>query len=175
MHENIVRLEISVHDIILWKHFECLDHLSEINERSFLRKRSFFLHDFIQCSSITKFIYEIKVIDSFEHINILNNVGTSLDGRKDVNFIDCALFEFRYLFEFVSVDNFNCHLKFCFHVHCLVNFSVHSLAELFLHRVVLDYLPHFLYYYLNKNLNYYRSPVIITRFTLFQLKFKAIK
>ena len=143
MHENIIRLKISMHDVILRQDFECLNHLPEINERSLLRKRTFFLHEFIQCSSITKFVHEIKVIDSFEHINILDNVGTSLNGREDVNFVDCTLFKFRYLLEFVCVDNLDGHLLFCFHVHCLVDFSIDSFAELLLHRVVLDYLPHF--------------------------------
>lgn len=142
MHENIVRLKISMHDVILGEYFEGLNHLSEINEGSFLRERSFFLHEFIQCASITEFIDEIEVIDSFKHVNIFDDVGTVLDSRKNVDFVDSTFLKFRYLFELVSVNYFDSHLLFGFHMNGLVDLSIHTLSQLFLHRVVFDYLPH---------------------------------
>lgn len=142
MHENIVRLKISVHDIVFREYFEGLDHLSEINKCSFFRKRSFFLHESIQCTSVTEFINKIKVIYSFEHIDIFDNIRAGLNGGKNIDFVDCAFLKFWYLFELVCVYDFDGHLKFCFHMYSLVDFTVYSLSQLFLHRVVLDYLPH---------------------------------
>lgn len=131
-----------MHDVIFGENFEGFYHLPEIDECSFFREGSLFLHKFIECSSIAKFINKIKVIYSFKHINILDDVRTILNRWQNIYFVYCTLLEFWNLLELVGVDDFDGDLLFSFHMNCLINFSVNSLAELFLHRVIFDNFSH---------------------------------
>jgi len=131
-----------MHDVVFSQNPESLNDLFEVNQSSFFRERSFFLHEFIKSSSITILIDEVKVVGSFEHIDILDNIGAVLKSREDVDLIDRAFLQFRYLSEFFCLHDFNSYFLFCSHVNCLIHFCVDSFTELLFKLVVLDYFPH---------------------------------
>lgn len=81
-----------MHDVIFGKDLESFNHLTKKDKRLFLRKMPFLLHEFIKRATITKFIDKVKVVNGLEHVNIPDDIGTSLDCRQDVNLIDCTFF-----------------------------------------------------------------------------------
>jgi hypothetical protein len=91
IHENVIWLDISVHDIATRKNLECLDNLLEVEENSLLGEGSLLLHEFIESSTVAVLIDEVEVVGGFEHIDVLDDVGAALEGGKNVNFIDSAL------------------------------------------------------------------------------------
>jgi len=80
MHKDVIWLYISMHYIASRENFEGFNNLSEISKSSFLREGSFFLHEFVKCSSVAVFVDKIKVIGSFEHIDVFYYVGAGLQG-----------------------------------------------------------------------------------------------
>jgi hypothetical protein len=142
VHQDIIGLEVSVHDVIFWKDLKSLHHLTEIDKSSFFREGPFFLHEFVKSSPITEFIDEVKVVDGLQYINVPDDVGTVLDGGENVDFVDGALLKFGDLLELLCIDDLDCHLLFCFHMNCLVNFTVDSFAELFENGVVFNDFAH---------------------------------
>ena len=81
MHEDVVRFDIAMHNVVPREDFESLHDLSEINQTFFLRQWSFFLEQFVKGSSVAELIDEVEVVGSFEHIDVLDDVGAGLKGR----------------------------------------------------------------------------------------------
>lgn len=131
-----------MHDVIFGKDFESFDHLAEVNEGSFFREGPFLLHKFIKGAAIAVLVNEVKVVDSFEHVDVPDDVRTVLDGRQNVNFIDGAFFKFRDFFELLGVDDLDGDFLFSFHVDRFVYFAIDALSELFKYGVVFDNFAH---------------------------------
>ena len=142
MHEYVIWFQVSMHNILFSENSEGLNHLSKIYNCSSFCKRPFLLHESIKGSPITEFINKIEIIDSFQHIDILNNIRTVLHRGQNIDLIDCAFLKFWYLFKLISMNNFYCHLEFRLCMDSSIYLSIYSLAKLFLHGVVFDYLPH---------------------------------
>jgi hypothetical protein len=70
-----------MHDVSFSEDFEGLNHLPEVADCPLLWERPLLLHKFFQRASITELVHEVKIIDGFEHIDVLHNVGTVLNSR----------------------------------------------------------------------------------------------
>lgn len=132
-----------MHDVIFWKDFESLNHLTEVNQSSLFREGPLFLHEFIESSTIAIFVYKVKVVDSLQHVDVPDDVSTVLDGGENVDFIHGAFLKFGNLFKLLGINNLNCYFLFGFHVNGFVNFAIDALAELFEYWVVFDDFAHF--------------------------------
>ncbi len=128
MHENIIRLEISMHDIIFGEYFEGFNHLLEVEESFLFREWPILLHLSIQSTSIAILIYEIEIVRCFEHVNVPNDIGAGLDSRENVYFVHCTFLEFRNLPESVCFDYLDRNLLFSFHMNGPEYFSINSFS-----------------------------------------------
>ena len=90
MDKDVVRFNISMHNIAARQYFECLNHLPKEKKASFFRERSFFLHQLVHCSTVAVLVDKVKVIGSFKHVNILYNIWTILQVGEDVDLVDSA-------------------------------------------------------------------------------------
>jgi len=100
------------------------------------------LQKFVKSTSITKFVDKVKVICRFEHVNILDNIGATLERGKNVDLIDSAFLKFGYFSKLFCLNYLDCHLLLGDQVDCFVDFSVYSLSELFFKLVIFNDLPH---------------------------------
>ena len=80
MDQNVVWFYIPVHYVVARQHFEGLNNLSQIDQAFLLGEGTLFLHEFVKSSPVAKLIDEVEVVGSLEHIDILHNVRTSLEG-----------------------------------------------------------------------------------------------
>lgn len=131
-----------MHDVGTRKYFKGLNDLLEIAQSSFLREWTLFLHKFVESSAVAILINEVEVIGSFKHVNVFDDVGTTLESGQDINLVHSTLFQFWNLPELFSLHNFNCNFLFCDKVDCLVYFRIHALTQLFFEFIVFNYLPH---------------------------------
>lgn len=102
------------------------------------------MQKFIKRTSITELVNKVKVVCRFEHINILDNIRTTLECGKNVNLIDSAFLKLGYFSKFFCLNYFDCHLLLGYQVDCFIDFSVNSLSELLLKLVIFNDLPHFI-------------------------------
>lgn len=78
MNQDVVRFDVPMHDIALRQHLKGLHHLSEKEKSPFLRERALFIHEFVHGAPVTELIDEVKVVGSFEHIDVLDYVRAVL-------------------------------------------------------------------------------------------------
>lgn len=91
MEEDVVGLDVPVHDITAGQHFERLHDLLEEEQSPLLGKWTFLLHQFVESAPVAVLIDEVEVIGSLEHVDVLDDVGAGLQRGEDVDFIDSAL------------------------------------------------------------------------------------
>lgn len=147
MQQQILRLEITMHDIMPTQNAKSLHHLRKIHQRCLLRKASLLLEQFLKCSSIAVLIDKVVVIGSFEHIEIFDDVWTRLECAEDVDLVVGALLELRVLLEFLGFDHLYGDLLLCLDVYAFEDGGVHPAAYLVLQVVVLDRFSHLFNYY----------------------------
>jgi hypothetical protein len=140
--QNVVRFDIPMHDVAAGENLESLHHLPEEIKCSLFREGTFLLHEFIHSAAVAILIDKVEIIGSFEHVDVLDDVGTVLEGGKNVDFVDRAFLEFGDLFEFFSLNHLYCNLLLGHQMNCFVHFGVNSLPQMLLKLVVLYYLPH---------------------------------
>lgn len=121
-----------MHDVTFRQHFEGLDDLPEITESFLFWEGTFFLHEFVESASVAELVDEVEVVGSFEHVYVLDDVGTGGEARKDVDLVDCAFLEFGDLPELFSLNYLDGHFLLGDHVDCLVDLCVDSLSQLLL-------------------------------------------
>jgi hypothetical protein len=86
--------------------FERQSQLLKDLESLLLRKFPFFLDVLSKCSSITKFIHQIVVIGSSEHLKEFDDVRMC-DFAEDVDFVIGKFSQLGSLLEFISVHYFD--------------------------------------------------------------------
>jgi len=52
--------------------------LSEEVKSSLFRERAFFLHQFVHSTTVAILIDKVKVVGSFKHIDVLDDIGAAL-------------------------------------------------------------------------------------------------
>lgn len=143
MQEQILRLEIPMHDVMFIQHAKSLNNLRKIRQCYLLRETSFFLEHFLKSTTVAVLIDKVKIIDSLEHIEVFDDMLAGLEIGQDVDLIEGALLQLRKLFELVSLDHLYGYLLLVLHVDCPVDGGVHPTTYLVLQRVILDHLPHY--------------------------------
>jgi hypothetical protein len=131
-----------MHDVVSGEYFESLYDLSEIDQGLFLCEGTFFLHEFIEGTSVAELIDEVEVVSCFEHVNVLDYIRAGLKSRQDVDLVDCAFFKLRNLSKFFCLNNFDGDFLFGNHMDCFIDFGIDSLSKLFFKFVVLYDLSH---------------------------------
>ena len=79
MKENVVRLQVPMHNIVLIEHLKCLKKLLQNHHCFLFLKRVLFPQQALQCPPIAILIDKIEVILSFQHIKIGDNMFVFLD------------------------------------------------------------------------------------------------
>ena len=90
--EYILRLDISVHNVVFIKYFESFKDLSEGLQCFLLRECSFSLDDLMKIAPIAVLIDKIIVVSGLKMILISDNILTGCDGGERVDLIDGTLF-----------------------------------------------------------------------------------
>ena len=142
MQQDVVRFDVSVHNITSGQDLEGLKHLSEEKEGFLFRKRCLFLHQLVHGPPVAVLVNKVEVVGCLQHVNVLHNVGTVLQVRQDVDLIYRAFLQLWNLFEFLGLDHLYCNFLLCYHVDCFVYLGVDPLAQLLLEFVVFNYFPH---------------------------------
>ena len=142
MQQDVVRLDVSVHNITSGQHFEGLEHLPEEEQRFLFRKRCLFLHQLVHSPSVAVLVDEVEVVGCLQHIDVLHYVGTVLQVRQDVDFIYGAFLQFGDLFEFLCLDHLDGNFLLGDHVDGFVDLGIDSLTQLLLELVVFNYFSH---------------------------------
>lgn len=119
-----------MHDVVFFQYFEGLDDLLEVGERGCFWQYSFFSEKCFEGASVAVLVDKVEVIDCFEHVVVLDNVGTAFKIVEDVDLIVGAFLQFGVLFEFVSLDHFDCDFLLSFYVYGAEHCRVHSSANL---------------------------------------------
>lgn len=128
MQQYVVWLEIPMHYIVFGENPEGFQNLPSIHERPPLREGPLANDEFIQGAPIAEFIHKIKVVGGFEHVDVLDNkLALFVQGGKNVDFINGALFQFGNLHEFFHLDHLDGYFLFGFDVDCFVHLGVHAL------------------------------------------------
>jgi hypothetical protein len=140
--EDVVGLDIAVHDVGAGEDLEGLEHLSEEIECLFFGEGAFLLHEFIHGATIAELVDEVEVVGGFEHVDVLHDVGTVLQVGEDVDLVNCAFLQLRNLPELLRLHHLYRHLLLRPQMHRLVYLCVHALSQLLLQLVVFDYFPH---------------------------------
>ena len=143
MQEQILRLEIPMHDVMFIQHAKSLNNLREIRQCYLFRETSFFLEHFLKSTTVAVLIYEVEIIDSLEHIEVFDDMLAGLEIGQDVDLIEGALLQLRKLFKLIRFDHLYGHFLLVLHVDCPVDCGVHPTTYLVLQRVILDHLPHY--------------------------------
>ncbi len=115
-----------MHDVVLIEDSKCFHYLRKIVKSYFLWKRAFFLEQTLQSSSVTVFINKVKVVYSFEHIEIADDMGAVFEIGEDVNFINGSFLKFWKLLEFLCLDHLDGDVLFRLEVDGLVYFGIDS-------------------------------------------------
>ena len=79
-----------MHDVVAGQHLEGFDYLPQKLEGFLFGKGSFSLQQLIKGPSVAEFVDEIEVVGSFEHVDVLDDEGTGLQSRQDVDLVDRA-------------------------------------------------------------------------------------
>lgn len=125
MKQNILWFQVPMHYILFGQHSKGFQNLFKINHRLFFIYLSFSGEHFGESATITKFIDEIEIINSFEHINITDYVGAFfIDFAQNTNLIDCEFLKLGYLMKFFNWNGFDGNFLPRFHIHSSVNMAI---------------------------------------------------
>lgn len=142
MDQNIIGLDVSMHDVGSGEHLEGLDDLPEVDEGALFGEGSLLLDKFVERAPVAELIDEVEVVGSLEHVDILDDVGAALEGRQDVDLINCAFLQLGDFSELLGLHHLDGHLLLRLQVHGFVDLRIDSLSQLLLQLVVLYYLAH---------------------------------
>jgi hypothetical protein len=81
-----------------------------------LCKFSFLLQELLEGSTVAVLVNEIEVVDCFEHIEILNDMGTTLEIGENAYLVVGAFLKLRILFELLGANLLNGHFLFGFDI-----------------------------------------------------------
>lgn len=81
MEENIIRLKVTMHNVILIQNLKSLKQLLKYQQRIFLIQNALLPQHSLQGPTIAVLINKVKIVLSFEHIKIVNNVAAFLNIR----------------------------------------------------------------------------------------------
>jgi hypothetical protein len=126
MEKYVVRLEISVHDVVLVQYLEGFEELFENQEGGLFREFSLSGKQTLQSTSIAVLVNEVKIIGCFEHVEVADDVLVDFNVGEDVDFIYRALLEFFILSELGDGNYLDCVLLLVVVIDCTVDFSVDS-------------------------------------------------
>lgn len=90
---------------------------------------------------VAEFVEEVEIVGSLEDFNKFNDVR-GLYFREHFDFIERALLQFRVLFEFLNVDDFDSDFLLVARVDASVDFAVLALANLLVQGVIFNHLDH---------------------------------
>lgn len=99
MKQDIVGLQVPVHNIVFIQHPKRLHQLFEVLHGLGLGKTGLLFEEFLEGAPVTEFIHEIEVVVGLEHLYVADDVRGGLDARQRIYLIDSALLEFRVIFE----------------------------------------------------------------------------
>lgn len=99
-----------MHDVILVEHLKGLKQLFENEQGLFFGEDALPFEDAFESSAVAVFVDEIEIVGSFEHVNILDDVVVLFDVGENIDFVDCALFEFFVFFEASDLNHLDCVL-----------------------------------------------------------------
>lgn len=81
MDEDIARLDVPMHDIILDQHLESFEQISEIAQSPFLAQISILFDQAFQSASIAVLIDKVDIIGCLEYLNKLDYMRGVLNLR----------------------------------------------------------------------------------------------
>lgn len=139
--ENVIGLEIPVHDVVLIEFFERLQQLPEDDECFLLPEGFLFLEEGLEGAAIAVLIYEVEVVGCFEGFDEANDVVV-FEGGEDVDLVDGQLFQFGIGLKGALGDHFHRVLQFRLLVERPKDLAVYALADGLLQQVVLNQLAH---------------------------------
>lgn len=140
--ENILRLDVSMHNIESIQNLKRLQQLPEDSQSLFLREPSLLFERVHQRATIAVLVDKIVVIPCLEVVLILDDKLAGADGRQCLHFIDCALLEEIILLKLFDRDDFDRELAHLLGVQCAIDLAIIALAYLFDQRVVVYDLDH---------------------------------
>lgn len=94
-----------------------------------------------QCSSIAVLINKIVVVGSSKHLYKFDYVGV-IDFGENGYLVIGEFAEFRCMFEFLDIHNFDSIVLMCFLVFCFVDITILSLPNFLDKNVILDNFVH---------------------------------
>lgn len=130
MEQDVIGLQVPVHNVVLVEDLKGLDELLEILHGLCLGELLFLLEELFEGAPITELIHEVEVVVGLEHLDVPHDVGRRLDARQRVDFVDSALFEFGVFLEALHRDHLDRKLLLGLDVHCFVHFTVDALPDL---------------------------------------------
>lgn len=147
MEQDIVGLEVAVHDVVLRQNSEGVDDLGEVADglglgHYFLGGIPEALHHFLQGPSVAELVHEIVVVRCLQHVDVPDDVVLFLDLQQGVDLVQRALFQLRDVPELLSFDDFHCHFLFRLDIDSPEHFSVDALPYQLLQGVVFNNFPH---------------------------------
>ena len=98
----------------------------------------FFSEHAFQCTSITVFVDEIKIILGFQHIIVGDNMLILFDVGQNINFMHCTFFQLFVGLKFLHLNNFDCIFLIIKFIDCPVHFPISSFTDNFIQSIVLD-------------------------------------
>ena len=143
MNEYILWFQITMHDVMFVQYSEGFNNLCEICQGCLFWQCSLLFQEFFQGATVTELIDEVKVINSFQHVEVFDDVRACFQISQNADLVVSSFLEFRVLFEFFGFDHFDGDLLLGLDIDSPVDCGVSSSSDLVLQRVVLNHLPHF--------------------------------
>ena len=123
MKKNVARFDISMHYIGFGQKLESFEEIIEIVHRLLLTKSALVLDLLLKSTSITVLINKVIIVCCFENLDKSDDMGSILDFRKSLYFVDSELLKFRTGFKFLNFDDLDSYSLVCFLVDCSIHFS----------------------------------------------------
>ena len=90
--EDVIGLEVPMHDVVLVEDLEGFEELFEDEEGFFFLEGVFLPEEPLQSAAVAVLVDEVEVVLGFEHVVVGDDVFVFLDVGEDVNFVDGAFF-----------------------------------------------------------------------------------
>lgn len=129
MKENIIRLKIPMHNIILVQDLKSLQQLFKNKQRTLLIQHILLPQHALECSPITVLIDEVKIILSFKHIVVGYDMVVFFNVCQDVDLMHRAFLELFVCLEFFYFDYLHCVFFVVHFVYGPVYFTVGPFSD----------------------------------------------